>query len=188
MISRRQEIFFHHRLSTYKFFSSTDSETIFLIPQISHNRGSLYRQFFQIHLWGRQFISSIFLKQTIFSPVTIPSPPPPPGRNNGQSYINTFLSRHDQIRSEVMQAFYHNFGLKATACFLERLKVGKIYCIALGSGRFLVALGIFETHQFEIVSYIYSEDLYSGHPIKRKPSYDGHLVNVPTVFLRNPHK
>ena len=46
------------------------------------------------------------------------------------------------------KVFNHNFGLKTAACFRERFKVGKFYDISLGSGRFLLALGIFETHQF----------------------------------------
>ena len=52
------------------FFPQLNVQTIFKILQISHNRGGLCRQFFfQMHLWGRQFISAIFLMQTIFLPI-----------------------------------------------------------------------------------------------------------------------
>ena len=56
--------------STYFFdlvlanFSSSHCANIFLIPQISHNRGGPCRQFFEMHLLGRQCISAMFLMQT----------------------------------------------------------------------------------------------------------------------------
>ena len=57
-------------------FSSTDcADNFLLIPQISHNMGSSCRQFFQMHVWGRQFISAFFLMQTSFSPIMIPPSP-----------------------------------------------------------------------------------------------------------------
>ena len=76
------ENFFYHRLSTCKFFPSTHCADNFLkIPQISYNRGGPCRQFFQMHLWCRQFISAIFLIQTIFFPNRDTSL----GKNNGPS-------------------------------------------------------------------------------------------------------
>ena len=46
--------------------------------------------FFQIHLWGRQFISAIFLMQTIFFPNH-----DTPGENNGPTLKKDFSLRHE---------------------------------------------------------------------------------------------
>ena len=81
MISKRQEIFFYHRLSTCKLFSSTDcTDNFFKIPQILHNRGSLCRQLFSDAPLGQTIYFSNFSHADSFFPITIP-----PGENNGSS-------------------------------------------------------------------------------------------------------
>ena len=72
VFSRFQEIFFYHRLSACKIFSSTHCADNFLIPQIRITGVASADNFFQMHLWCRQFISAIFLMQTIFFPIAIP--------------------------------------------------------------------------------------------------------------------
>ena len=71
--------------STYFFglalatFSSSHCADIFLIPQISHNRGGPCRQFFEMHPLGRQCISAMFLVQTFLPNHDNPPPPTRPG-------------------------------------------------------------------------------------------------------------
>ena len=94
MISRRQEIF------------CTIDYNFFLIPQISHNRGSLCRQFFSDAPLRQTIYFINFSHADNFFPVTIP--------DHCQSLINTLFSRHDQVRSKIIQSFCHSFGWKTT--------------------------------------------------------------------------
>ena len=82
VISRRQQIFFFLRLSAFKFFPQLILQTIFFkFSKFPITRVGSQTIFCQMHLWGRQFISAIFLMQTIFFPIAIPLP----RENNGLS-------------------------------------------------------------------------------------------------------
>ena len=75
MISRRQEIFFHHRLSTCKFFSSTDCADIFSkILQMSHNRLEVSTDNFFRYSSGADNLFQQFSHADNFFPITIPPP------------------------------------------------------------------------------------------------------------------
>ena len=81
--------FFQPSIECWQLFPSTPAvQTIFLKFPISHNIGGLCRQFFQIHLWGRQFISAFFSCRQLFSQSQYP--PPPPRENNGPSLMKVW--------------------------------------------------------------------------------------------------
>ena len=81
VISRRQEIFFDHRLSACKFFPSTAGlgRQFSKFPKSRITGVVSADNLFQMYLWGRQFISAIFLMQTIF----LPNHDTHRGKNNG---------------------------------------------------------------------------------------------------------
>ena len=81
MTSSRQEIF-PPSIEHLQFFSSTDcAEIIFLIPKISHNRGSLSDNFFSDAPLEQSIYFSNFSHADNFFPITTP----PEGKNNGPS-------------------------------------------------------------------------------------------------------
>ena len=89
--------FFYHQLSTCKLFSPhLTVQTIFKFLKFPITGVAPADNLFQIHLWGRQFISAIFLMQTTFSQSWYT-----PWKNNGPSLKKDFSLRHELDWKEV---------------------------------------------------------------------------------------
>ena len=85
------------------FFLNSLCRHFFKFPKFPISGVASADNFFQMHLWGRQFILTIFLMQTIFPQ----SRTPPPGGNNGPSLTKAcFFVRCPISATKCLQPFY----------------------------------------------------------------------------------
>ena len=97
MISRRAGNFFPPSTEHLQIFSCTDcADNFFLIPQISHNRGSICRRFFSDAPLRQTIYFINFSHVDNFFPIMIPPPP-------GKIMVNPLLTccSADMIKSDL---------------------------------------------------------------------------------------